>query len=165
MVLIGFDPGLAHTGWGVIRDAGGRFFLEDYGVIETSPSSSASERLMRIGDSVHVLLERFMPDTACMERLFFAKNRTSAIPVAEACGVILAETARQGVPVGELTPVQIKQAVTGDGRAEKEAVQIMVRRLLNMKENPHPDHAADALAAAIAGSRVFSFRKRVMNRV
>lgn len=165
MVLIGFDPGLAHTGWGVIEDAGRRLLLKEYGVIETSPSDPTADRLMRIGDSVRFLLERFMPDTACMERLFFSKNRTSAIPVAEACGVILAEAARQRVSVGELTPVQIKQAVTGDGRAEKEAVQIMVRRLLNMKETPHPDHAADALAAAIAGSRFCVFREKVMNRV
>ena len=165
MVLIGFDPGLAHTGWGVIEDAGGRFFLKEYGVIETASSRPTAERLMHIGDSVRRLFECFEPDTAYMERLFFARNRTSAIPVAEACGVISAEAARCGVPVGELTPIQIKQAVTGDGRADKEAVQIMVRRLLNLKENPHPDHAADALAAAIAGSRFSLFRKKVMNRV
>lgn len=165
MILIGFDPGLAHTGWGVIEDASGRFRLREYGVIETSASRPTAERLMTIGDAVADLLTRFSPDSASMEKLFFAKNRTSAIPVAETCGVILAETARKRIPVCELTPIQIKQSVTGDGRAEKEAVQIMVRRLLNLKENPRPDHAADALAAAIAGSRFSSFQEKVKNRV
>lgn len=165
MVLIGFDPGLANTGWGVVEDFSGRFHLKEYGVIETSTSDSTAQRLMKIADTVRALLERFSPDTACMESLFFAKNRSSAIPVAEACGVILAETARKGITVGELSPVQIKKAVTGDGRANKEAVQIMVRLLLNLKQIPKPDHAADALAVALAGSRLRVFEEKVNKRV
>lgn len=165
MILVGFDPGLAYTGWGVIDDSAGRYHLIQYGVIETSVSRTLPERLMTISDTVAALLKRYSPEAVGMEKLFFAKNRTSAIPVAEACGVILAETARKGIPVCELTPIQIKQSVTGDGRASKEAVQIMVRRLLNLSENPRPDHAADALAAAIAAGRFSSFYTKVKNRV
>ena len=89
----------------------------------------------------------------------------SAIAVAQSLGVILSEAARKNIPVEELTPVQIKQAVTGDGRADKKAVQMMIRHILGMKKNPEPDHAADALAAAVAGSRFHTFRRRIQEGV
>ena len=165
MRIIGIDPGLANTGWGVIDADGARLRMLDYGVIVTSSALPTAERLRIIADAVQQRLEQFSPDTACVEQLFFAKNRTSAIAVAQSLGVILSETARRNIPVEELTPVQIKQSVTGDGRADKKAVQMMIRHILGMKKNPEPDHAADALAAAVAGSRFYTFRRRIQEGV
>lgn len=165
MRVIGIDPGLANTGWGVVDIDGNRVRLLEYGVIKTSSEAPTAERLRSIADAAARLLERFSPDTACVEQLFFAKNRTSAIAVAQSLGVILSETARRNIPVEELTPVQIKQSVTGDGRADKKAVQMMIRHILGMKKNPEPDHAADALAAAVAGSRFHTFRRRIQKGV
>lgn len=162
---MGIDPGLANTGWGFVETDGSRFRLKDFGVIQTSPGESRERRLCFIGDSIKELVNRFQPHGACLEALFFAKNRSSAMGVSESIGVILAELARGNIEVQELTPIQIKQSVTGDGRADKNAVQMMVRRLLALSENPQPDHAADALAAAIAGSRYISFQKKVSHHV
>ena len=152
-------------GIGVLEYANGKFRPIEYNAITTHAKMATSLRLKVIFESIGEYLDKYHPDAVAIEELFFNSNQKTAIAVAQARGVLVAQAAVRNIPIYEYTPLQIKQAVTGDGRADKEAVQIMVRRLLNLKENPHPDHAADALAAAIAGSRFSLFRKKVMNRV
>ncbi len=147
--VIGIDPGLAATGYGVIRAEGSRIACVDYGVIRTHSSAATGPRLEEIHTGVKKLLAEHAPDQAGIEGLYFTRNVTSAIPVAQARGVVLLALAQQNVPAEEYTPQQIKQAVVGNGQADKEQVMQMVRVILGMTEVPRPDHAADALAAAI----------------
>ncbi|TVR66048.1 MAG: crossover junction endodeoxyribonuclease RuvC [Spirochaetaceae bacterium] len=147
--LIGIDPGLAATGYGIIRESGGRITCLDYGVIRTDSGSSTGERLAEVYAALEALIGKHRPEAAGIESLYFTKNVTSAIPVAQARGVVLLALARHGVPAREFTPQQIKQAVVGNGQADKEQVMQMVRVVLGMSSVPRPDHAADALAAAI----------------
>jgi crossover junction endodeoxyribonuclease RuvC len=153
--IIGVDPGLANTGWGVIEADSRRVLYLGHGSIETVPAQPLSERLLFIHHSLKSLLERWTPVEAAIETLYFGKNITSAIPVAEARGVLCMTLAEFGLPVRELTPNAIKQAVVGSARAEKEQVQEMTRLLLGLDAIPKPNHAADALGAAICAS--FSF--------
>lgn len=149
MLALGIDPGLAATGYGVIRVEAGRLVHLDHGVIRTRSSEDTGRRLLAIYRGIEELLRRFQPDRAGIESLYFTKNVTSAIPVAQARGVVLLALAQNGVPAEEYTPQQIKQAVVGNGQADKEQVMQMVRVVLGMSSVPRPDHAADALAAAI----------------
>lgn len=147
--IIGIDPGLASTGWGVIDGGGGRIQHVDHGVFRTAASDEPGTRLLRIYDLLVERLETFRPNKAGIESLYFTKNTTSAIPVAQARGVVLLALARFGVYAREFTPQVIKQSVVGTGQADKEQVMQMVRVILGMGSVPKPDHAADALAAAI----------------
>ena len=147
--LIGIDPGLASTGWGVLDFADGKIIYIDHGVIKATAETPRALRLSCIMHSIQEILKTYKPAAAAIEILFFGKNVTSAIPVAEARGVILAVLAENGIPVHELTPNAIKKGVTGHAGADKKQVQEMVRLLLNLEKVPKPDHAADALAAAI----------------
>ena len=147
--LIGIDPGLAATGYGIVRETGGRITCVDYGVIRTDPTDSTGDRLAAVYQALEALILAHRPESAGIESLYFTKNVTSAIPVAQARGVVLLAFARHGVPAREFTPQQIKQAVVGNGQADKEQVMQMVRVVLGMTSVPRPDHAADALAAAI----------------
>jgi len=147
--ILGLDPGLAHTGYGIIETAGSKIRYLTHGVIETASDREPGARLLEIHDAVSRLLEEYRPERAGIESLFFARNRTSAFPVAQARGVLLMTLSRYGVAVLESSPQEIKQALTGSGRAEKKQVWEMVRVLLGMKVLPGPDHATDALAAAI----------------
>ena len=144
--VIGIDPGLAHTGFGVVDAAGGRLRLVSYGVIETSASEDHSLRLLTVYNR---LLDEFRPDEAEMETLYFSRNVTSALAVAEAKGVVTLCLAQQAVPLSLYSPNQIKAAVTGSASADKDTVEQCVKLLLHLKEAPRPDHAADALAGAI----------------
>jgi crossover junction endodeoxyribonuclease RuvC len=148
-VIIGLDPGLADTGYGVIEAGGGKIRHLAHGSIRTSAKTDQGERLKIIYEGLMTLLEEYSPQAAGIEALFFAKNRTSAIPVAEARGVLLLALCQKGIAAFEYPPQAIKQALTGDGRAEKHQVQTMVKLLLGLKEIPSPDHAADALGAAV----------------
>ena len=147
--VLGIDPGLAATGWGVIETDGSRYRHIAHGVIKTSPRESAGLRLMKLSQEIREVVRIHAPEQSGVENLYFAKNATSAIPVAQARGVVLLALAELGVPAAEYPPQAIKQAVVGQGRAEKQQVQELVRILLGLELIPKPDHASDALAAAI----------------
>jgi crossover junction endodeoxyribonuclease RuvC len=148
--IIGIDPGLAETGWGVISGDSGRITCLDFGVIRTAPSTPTGTRLEAIFDGITDTVRKYEPAAAGIESLFFTKNITSAIPVAQARGVVLLALSKLGIPSAEFTPQVIKQSVVGSGQADKEQVMQMVRIVLGMAEVPRPDHAADALAAAVS---------------
>lgn len=149
MRIIGIDPGYAICGYGIIEADRGRMKILDYGVIETHKSAPFAERLLTISDEIDTLLEKWKPEVMAVEELFFAQNKTTAMATAHARGAIITAGARRDVEVFEYTPSQVKKAVTGMGRAEKEQVQMMVKVLLNLEAIPKPDDAADALAIAI----------------
>ncbi len=151
-VIIGFDPGLADTGFGVIEDHGGKFVCLDYGSIKTPARSATSERLATIYTKAQELIKKYKPDIIGIEKLFFSRNVTSAMLVGQARGVVLLAIEQAGVQVIEFTPNQVKQAVSCYGAAGKSQVQKMVKMILNLKEIPKPDDAADGLAIAICTS-------------
>ena len=134
MVILGIDPGLAHTGWGIIEERRGEVRCRAYGCIETSAGSPLAVRLSH---------------TAAIESIYFGANVRSAIPTAHALGAALVALSECALEIGEYTPMQIKQAVVGTGAADKRQVAYMVRTLTQLDHDPHPDHAADALACAI----------------
>ncbi|KGE73672.1 crossover junction endodeoxyribonuclease RuvC [Spirochaeta lutea] len=148
-VLIGIDPGLAATGYGVISVRGTAIVHRDHGVIRTSSSDATGKRLNILYKEISRLLDLYQPTGVGIEQLFFAKNVTSALPVAEARGVVLLCLEQRALLTQEFTPLEIKQSIVGVGRATKEQVQEMVKFLLGLTQKPKPDHAADALAAAI----------------
>jgi crossover junction endodeoxyribonuclease RuvC len=152
--IIGLDPGLASTGWGVLDFTDGKILYIDHGIINTKAEIPRAERLFFIMRSVRLIIEEYRPSEAAVEILFFGKNVTSAIPVAEARGVISAVLAEKGIHIHELTPNAIKKGVTGHAGADKKQIQEMVRLLLNLEKAPKPDHAADALAASICAVNV-----------
>ena len=153
MVILGIDPGVATIGFGLILAERGKNTLLQYGVITTPPGIPLSERLLQISNDMEQLIETFRPDEMAVEELFFSKNITTGIAVAHGRGVILLAAEKLGIPVFEYTPMQVKQSVVGYGKAEKKQVMLMTQRLLNMKDIPKPDDAADALAIAICHSR------------
>ena len=149
MIILGIDPGTAAVGYGIIERTGGTFRAIDYGCFETSPDTALPDRLLAIHGCVTDLLELHAPDLVAVERLFFSRNVQTALAVGQARGVVLLAAAAHGVPVREATPNEVKVAVTGDGRADKDAVQRMVQIVLTLAELPRPDDAADALAIAM----------------
>ncbi|MCL4870962.1 MAG: crossover junction endodeoxyribonuclease RuvC [Anaerolineae bacterium] len=149
MRILGIDPGLAQTGYGLVDTADGELHLVCYGVISTDAADPTPIRLQTIYQAVQQLITEYEPGAAALEELFFGKNITSAIQVGKAVGVITLACAHAGLPVTEYSPAKIKDAVTGYGKADKAQVQLMVRNLLNLEETPRPDHAADSLAVAL----------------
>jgi crossover junction endodeoxyribonuclease RuvC len=149
MLVIGLDPGLARTGYGLVRGDGQRLDVVTYGVLRTAASMSAAERLVVLHEGLTDLLVRYSPDVAAVEELFFSTNARTAMLVGQARGVMLLTLAQSGLPIYEYTPMQIKQAITGYGGADKNQVQQMVRILLDLDCVPRPDDAADALATSI----------------
>ena len=147
--IIGVDPGLAATGWGVVELSGGKLKYVAHGCIETSAGEPGPERLAYIYRSFLKVLRKYKPVEAAMENLYFGKNSSSAMAVAEARGVLLMTLGSRGLPVLEPAPNTIKKAVTGVTNADKKQIQEMVRVILGLPEIPKPDHAADALGAAI----------------
>ena len=148
-IILGIDPGTAITGWGIIKDGQKDPEVIAYGCIETSKHKSDVERLKEVAKDLKVIIKEYQPDEMAIEELFFFKNLKTAIKVAQSRGVLMFVTAQQKIPVAEYTPLQIKQALTGYGRADKKQMQIMVQSILKLKEIPKPDDAADALAVAI----------------
>ena len=147
--IIGIDPGLASTGWGILDSVNGKIKYLDHGVIVTKADTPRADRLFFILQYIRDLLKKYKPREAAIETLYFGKNVSSAIPVAEARGVISAAIAEKGIFLHEFTPNAIKQGVTGVSSADKKQVQEMVKLILGLEKVPKPDHAADALAAAI----------------
>jgi crossover junction endodeoxyribonuclease RuvC len=154
VIVIGIDPGIANTGFGVVRTVGDRMVALDGGVIETADDVRVEQRLGRLHESLGELIRWHEPKAMALEELYFGKNVSSAVNVGEARGVALLAAARHAVPCFDYTPQAVKKAVCGSGSADKGQVQRMVANLLCLPEPPTPDHAADAFAVAIchAGS-------------
>lgn len=149
MIVCGIDPGYAIVGWGVVRYERGRFAPQAFGAVETLAGTDFSQRLETVYDDVLALFQRYRPDAVAVEKLYFKNNQKTAIDVAQARGAILLAARKAGVALFEYTPLQVKSAVTGYGKAEKPQVMEMTRRLLGLAEVPRPDDTADALAIAI----------------
>ncbi len=150
MIILGIDPGLATVGFGVVASSRGNDFSAiEYGAVLTEAKIKTEDRLCEIYDNIDELCRTFKPDAASVEKLYFNTNEKTAINVAQARGVILLALRKNGVPIYEYTPLQIKQALTGYGRAEKKQIMYMVKTLLKLECEPKPDDTADALAAAI----------------
>ena len=149
MLVLGIDPGIANTGWGVVDFVGQKFRPVCYGVINTDPDDSLAHRIALIGEGVAQIAQKYQVEHIAMEDIFFAKNEVSAIGVAKVIGAITFSAYKIGLEVTTFTPLQIKMAITGFGKAEKKQVQEMCRILLKLDKIPRPDHAADALAAAV----------------
>ena len=155
--IIGIDPGTGRLGFGVIDVVNGKPVLVDAGVITTPSHTEESDRLLTIYDELSQLVKDLKPTSMAVEKLFFAQNVTTAMNVAQARGVILLIGKQAGLELYEYTPLQIKMALTGYGKASKQQIQEMVRVLLGLKEIPKPDDAADALAIALIHSHQLKF--------
>jgi crossover junction endodeoxyribonuclease RuvC len=151
-IIIGIDPGYGRVGWGVIQKQGSILRHIAHGCIETSPKKEFIERLEGIYTELNIIVQKYSPDISGVEELFFYKNVTTGIDVGQARGVILLTLRQAKLKVYEYTPLQVKQAVVGYGKAEKKQVQKMVQMILGMKTIPKQDDAADALAVAILAS-------------
>lgn len=149
MIILGIDPGLAIVGWGVIEADRGRMRPLAFGAITTPAHTDIEARLLMIQNDMEALISKYKPDEMAIEELFFTNNITTGIAVAEARGVILCTAHKLGVRISEYTPLQVKSAVVGYGKAEKHQVIAMVTSLLKLKSAPKPDDTADALAIAI----------------
>lgn len=150
MIVIGIDPGLATVGFGVLEQSGQHITTLCYDCIRTSGADAEKpERLLEIHTRVASLLDTYRPTWVAIERLFFSRNVTSAMDVSEVRGVILLAAQQKSIPVAEYTPNQVKQAITGSGKADKRQMQEMIRRLLSLPEIPRPDDAADGLSIAL----------------
>ncbi len=166
MVILGIDPGFAIVGWGAVRYERGRYLPLTFGAITTPAHTPFNSRLLQIYRDTKTLLERIKPDAIAMEKLYFQSNKTTAVQVCEARGVMLLAAEECGIEVFEYTPMQVKSAVAGYGQAEKPQVMEMTRRLLGLKEAPRPDDTADALAVAIchAQSGASAAKQRLQQR-
>jgi crossover junction endodeoxyribonuclease RuvC len=149
VLVVGIDPGVATTGYGVVRDTRNGILLVDYGVVTTPPKLVLAQRLLLLHQELEKIIQLHRPESAAVEKLFFQKNVTTAIAVGQARGVALLTMAENQIEVSEYTPLEVKQAVAGYGSADKKQVQYMVKAILNMEVIPTPDDAADALAIAI----------------
>lgn len=152
MKILGIDPGTAIVGWGIITTNNSKLIANSYGVIRTDKKNSDAERLFLIKKELIKIIKKEKPDKVAVEEIFFFKNAKTVISVAQSRGVILVTALEMNLPVEEYTPLQVKQAVTGYGRAEKSQMQKMVKMILGFKEIPQPDDAADALALAICAA-------------
>lgn len=149
MIILGIDPGTAITGYGVVEYTGNKFKLIEYGVIRSAKSEELAVRINKIFVGMNEIIDKYKPDQFAVEELFFNKNVKTALSVGHARGVIMLAAHLKGLKIYEYTPLQVKQAVVGYGRAEKKQVQFMVKAILNLSDVPKPDDAADALAVAI----------------
>lgn len=151
-IILGFDPGIADTGFGVIEKFGSSIKFVDTGSIQTSKNKKFGDRLEAIYDLADKLIKKHKPDIVGIEKLFFAKNAKTALDVGQARGVVMLAIKKNNLEPLEFTPLQIKQAVASTGRADKRQVGLMVKTILGLKSVPKPDDAADALAVAITAS-------------
>jgi crossover junction endodeoxyribonuclease RuvC len=149
VIVLGIDPGVANTGYGVVAHDRGRLVALDGGVIETRAGKEAGARLAEIHARVGELMDGYSPDAVAVEDLYFGANANSAFAVGQARGVVILAAGQRSIPCRSYTPQQVKAAVCGSGRAGKRQVQRMVQTLLSLPEPPRPDHAADALAVAV----------------
>lgn len=157
-IILGIDPGLANTGWGIVEQRGSAFRCLAYGCVTTPAHESIDIRLKRIYDEITLIIGKFHPTELGIESVYFGVNTKTAFATGQARGVALVACAAGQLLVGEYTPMQIKQSVVGTGSADKAQVQYMVRAILRLDHEPHPDHAADALAAAICQGNLRGMR-------
>lgn len=162
MRILGIDPGYAIVGYGVIEYEGNKFKVIEYGAITTNAGEDMFERFKSIHDDLNDLIERTKPDFMAIEELFFNSNQKTAINVAQARGVLLLSALNHGIRIFEYTPLQVKQAVVGYGRAEKQQVQQLVKMLLNLEKVPKPDDTADALAIAVCHAHSYNPRRMAL---
>jgi crossover junction endodeoxyribonuclease RuvC len=149
VTIIGIDPGYAILGWSVIDN---NLLLIDYGTINTGPDLAFDDRLLEIHKELLKIISRYRPNSAAIEKIYFSKNAKTALDVAKAIGVIRLTLTLSGLKIEEYTPVQVKQAITGFGKASKEQMQVMIKKIFKLKDIPRPDDAADALAIAACHS-------------
>lgn len=149
MIILGIDPGTAILGYGLISFVQDKLKVIEYGCLRTSPKDTLAQRLCQIDEGLNSLIKNYQPQVVAVEELFFNKNVKTALAVGQARGVVLLTGAKARLEVAEFTPLQVKQALVGYGRADKQQVQYMVKMLLNLREIPQPDDVADALAIAI----------------
>jgi len=161
MRVVGIDPGTAATGYGVVEEREGGLHAVRFGAITSPASLPFAQRLLRIYRDLRILLTDLRPDCAAVEAVFFARNVQSALRLGQARGVALLALAEAGIPIHEYSALEIKQAVTSYGQAQKEQVQAMVRLLLHLPEAPHPADAADALAVAICHQQAARLQARL----
>ncbi|MEF3691952.1 MAG: crossover junction endodeoxyribonuclease RuvC [Candidatus Moraniibacteriota bacterium] len=161
MKILSIDPGTATTGWAILEEKNKEIKATAYGHISTSPKKSTAERLIEVAEDIEAIIEKYKPEEGVVEDLFFFKNQKTIIKVGQSRGGIILTMAKAGIKVFEYTPLQVKQAVTGYGRADKKQVQQMVKNILKLKEIPKPDDTADAIALGICHlqSRNFSIAK------
>jgi crossover junction endodeoxyribonuclease RuvC len=157
MIILGVDPGLAISGYGVLEYLGNKFKMIEYGAVTSEASMPFPLRLKHIYESYIEMIDKFMPDAIAVEELFYNKNAKTAIAIGEARGVHLLAGQMKDIPLYEYTPLQIKQGIVGYGRAEKRQVQEMVKLILGLEKIPKPDDAADGLAAAICHAHSLKF--------
>ncbi|MBI4093302.1 MAG: crossover junction endodeoxyribonuclease RuvC [Candidatus Kerfeldbacteria bacterium] len=151
--ILGIDPGISRMGYAILEVTRGSLKLKKFGVIETSKGLDLGDRLHRIYRQVRSLISSFHPDTVALETLAFSRNVTTALAVGEASGVVRLAAAESNIPVKEFSPLEVKQSITGYGRADKRQVQRMIQAIFSLKHLPSPDDAADAIAIAVCGSR------------
>ena len=149
LVILGIDPGYAIVGWGVINYNANRFSVNSYGAVTTNAGVKFSSRLMAIYSEIDSIMKLHKPEAVAIEKLYFNTNTTTAMDVAQARGVILLAATNNNIPIYEYTPLQVKSAVTGYGRAEKKQVMDMIKNILRLEKIPKPDDTADALALAV----------------
>lgn len=149
MKILGIDPGIGRTGWGVVEPKGSQFTVHGFGCVETLPNDELSNRLFALHDEIINIIQEYQPDELAIEDLFFNTNAKTALIVGQARGVVLLAAAQKGLPIAVYTPLQVKMALTGYGRAEKNQVGQMVKTLLHLSSIPKPDDTADALAIAL----------------
>ncbi len=149
MIILGIDPGLANTGWGIVEQTGSSSACLAYGCVTTRAETPVPERLSQVHDAIAEVVARYRPDECAVESVFFGTNAKSAFATGQARGVALLATVEARIEIAEYSPVQVKHAVVGSGTADKQQVQYMVRTLLRLDHDPAPDHASDALAVAL----------------
>jgi len=149
MVVLGIDPGTAICGYGFVECVDGNIQPLHYGAVTTSPKARMQDRLAKIYDNIDLMMKKYKPEVMGIEKLFFGRNSTTAIPVGQARGIVLLAAVKNEVDILEITPNEVKQSITGYGGASKEQVIYMVTKLLHLNEEPKPDDVADALAIAI----------------
>ncbi len=159
--IMGIDPGIAIVGFGFIDKNGSKLTPVQYGCIQTEAHTPEEERLLHVYEGMVQLIEKYEPQMVAFEKLFFNRNVTTAMSVSQARGVAILAAAQKGLPIAEYTPMQVKQAVVGYGKAEKKQVQEMVRMFLNLQKVPKPDDVADALAVAVCHAHSYVLNSKL----
>lgn len=161
MRILGIDPGIAIVGFGFIDKQGSKVTPFQYGCIQTEAHTPEEERLMHVYEAMIQLIDKYKPDAVAFEKLFFNRNVTTAMSVSQARGVLVLAAAQKGLPIAEYTPMQVKQAIVGYGKAEKRQVQEMTRMFLKLQAIPKPDDVADALSVAICHAHSYTLNSKI----
>jgi len=159
--ILGIDPGIAIVGFGFVDKQGSKVVPVQYGCIQTEAHTPEEERLLQVYEGMKQLIDKYKPDAVALEKLFFNRNVTTAMTVSQARGVLVLAAVQSGLPVAEYTPMQVKQAIVGYGKAEKQQVQEMVRMFLKLQAVPKPDDVADALAVAICHAHSYTLNSKL----